>query len=126
MTYGYYAVAFVDLLGQHNELQRLVSIPHEESSLPEILDVLRRTARRVLRVRQTFAEYLKNVSANRHAMLGLSAQQLHEYNKVRTLKFHQVGFSDSFVISVPLVEREPYGPTPPRSTCGQCCTASLE
>jgi hypothetical protein len=112
LVYGFYGVAFVDLLGQQDELQPLLAIPHHQGSREAILDVLRRTAGRVRRVRERFGELLAAVSENHQAMAGLSAEQIRDYNRLRTLKFHQVGFSDSFVISVPLGERA-YGAATP-------------
>lgn len=107
--YGYYLVAFIDVLGQQEEIAKLVALPHATESRDAVLDILKRTTGRVAKIRRNFGNYFRTAGANQQSLRGLTAEQVREYNKMRTLTFHQVGFSDSFVIAVPLGERE-FGP----------------
>jgi hypothetical protein len=100
LQYGYYLVAFVDVLGQRDRLRQLHGLPSDEEGVRETMDVLRNTAGVVLDFRESFK---KCFDANLHPVdipMSLSmkkrllVQQLCETNvEVR-------GFSDSAVISV--------------------------
>ncbi len=108
MRYGYYLVAFVDVLGQQDELGRLVLVPHIPEARDAAMEIIRKTAGRVRALRSGFQTYFREAASNHRSVAGLTPDQAREYNSMRTLTFHQVGFSDTFVISVPLIEQE-YG-----------------
>lgn len=40
--FGFYLVAYVDLLGQQDELMKLASLPHTQEEKEEVLQILRR------------------------------------------------------------------------------------
>jgi hypothetical protein len=107
--YGYFLVAFVDLLGQQEELAKLTALPHTPASRPAVEQVLRRTAGRVVKTRRAFGNFFQTAAANRQSLADLTPDQVREYNRMRTLTFHQIGFSDSFVISVPLRDTQEFG-----------------
>jgi hypothetical protein len=102
-------VAFVDLLGQREELAKLAALPHTAESRPAVEQGLRRTAARVVRTRKAFGDYFRVAATNRQSLRGLTPSQVTEYNRMRSLTFHQIGFSDSFAISVPLRETPEFG-----------------
>lgn len=104
LRYGYHLVAFVDILGQRQELERLTQLPHVPEARASALDILKKTAGRVKVVRETFSEYFALAARNRVTTAGLTAAQLQEYEAIRTPNVSQLGFSDSFVVSVPLIE----------------------
>ena len=89
---GHHLVAFLDVLGQRERFKQLqlAKTPEEDA---EVAEVLRQTAGFVLELRQTFADQFASFES------GLSALKQHTSEPIRP-KF--VGFSDSFVTSVPL------------------------
>jgi hypothetical protein len=109
LHYGYFLVAFVDLLGQREELAKLAALPHTAEARPAVEQGLKRTAARVVRTRKAFGDFFRVAATNRQSLKGLSPTQVTEYNRMRSLTFHQIGFSDSFVISVPLRETAEFG-----------------
>src|SRR5262245_38805960 len=50
--YGFYLVAYVDLLGQTDELMQLTKLDHSEAAWPEARKILKRTAGRVQMIRR--------------------------------------------------------------------------
>jgi hypothetical protein len=107
--YGYFLVAFVDLLGQQEELAKLAALPHTPESRLAVEQGIRRTAARVVKTRKAFGDFFRIAATNRQSLAGLTPAQVTEYNRMRSLTFHQIGFSDSFVISVPLTETTEFG-----------------
>lgn len=60
-------------------------------------------------VRNAFGEYFTLAATNRQQLDALPSELREQYLKFRSMTFYQIGFSDSFVISVPLIEDE-HGP----------------
>jgi hypothetical protein len=111
-AWGFYLVAFVDLLGQQEALRRLEALPHTRESKNEVMEAVYKTAQRVIRVRKAFERFFDEARTRRSLPTGLSAEQMDDYTKMREATvFYQIGFSDSFVIAVPLVEHE-FGAAP--------------
>ena len=89
---GYHLVAFLDVLGQRERFKQLhLPKTHEENA--EVAEVLRQTAGFVLELRKTFADQFATFES------ALTALKKHTSEPICP-KF--VGFSDSFVTSVPL------------------------
>jgi hypothetical protein len=91
-TLGHHLVAFLDVLGQRERLQQL-RLPRTPEEHAEVAEVLRQTAGFVLDLRRIFDEQFKAFEA------GSLSMQRHT-NELLRPRF--VGFSDSFVTSVPL------------------------
>jgi hypothetical protein len=108
-TYCYYLTAYVDVLGQRDELKRLRGIHHDEEHREAAFAILRTTAGRVLTVRKAFKEYFDTAASNDFALRGLTAQQLETYRRMRRMTFHASHFSDTFVVSVPLWHNAEFG-----------------
>jgi hypothetical protein len=89
---GYHLVAFLDVLGQRERFKQL-HLPKTLGEQAEVAEVLRQTAGFVLELRKTFAQQFTTFES------ALTALKAHTTDPV-TPKF--VGFSDSFVTSVPL------------------------
>ena len=89
----YYLVAFLGMQGQREKFRalRLPKNPEEETTVGE---VLRQTAGFVLDLRKAFGEQFQRFEAGASSLM-----QRHTKQPVRP-KF--VGFSDSFVTSIPL------------------------
>jgi len=90
---GYHLVALLDVQGQREKFRQLRSPKNPEES-EAVGEVLRQTAGFVLDLRQAFDEQFESFEAGATSMM-----RRHTDQRVRP-KF--VGFSDSFVASVPL------------------------
>jgi hypothetical protein len=113
MTLAYYFVAYVDLLGQSDELARLKSLPQTEADKAATIAIMKDTAGVVRNVRQSFQEYFEtSKTMSPEALKNVPPERKEEFKQIRALKVFHTGFSDSFVIAVPLqVEggRDPVG-----------------
>lgn len=89
---GHHLVAFLDVLGQRDRFRGLHH-PRNPQEAATVGEVLRQTAGFVLDLRKAFDQQIKNFEA------GCTNVKRHTKKHVRP-KF--VGFSDSFVMSVPL------------------------
>jgi hypothetical protein len=89
---GYHLVAFLDVLGQRERFKHL-QLPKTPQQNAEVAEVLRQTAGFVLELRKTFAQQFATFES------ALAALKKHTPEPICP-KF--VGFSDSFVTSVPL------------------------
>ncbi|HWZ52770.1 MAG TPA: hypothetical protein VNW54_15030 [Granulicella sp.] len=89
---GHHLVAFLDVLGQRERFKQL-QLPKTPEEHAEVAEVLRQTAGFVLELRKTFADQFAVFES------GLTALKQHISEPICP-KF--VGFSDSFVTSVPL------------------------
>jgi membrane protein implicated in regulation of membrane protease activity len=90
---GYHLVAFLDVQGQRERFREL-QLPKNPEETAAVAEVLRQTAGFVLELRQAFDEQFERFEAGATSMMKRHTQQ-----PVRP-KF--VGFSDSFIASVPL------------------------
>lgn len=89
---GYHLVAFLDVLGQRERFKQL-QLPKTPQQHAEVAEVLRQTAGFVMELRKTFADQFATFES------ALTALKKHTSEPICP-KF--VGFSDSFVTSVPL------------------------
>ena len=115
--YGFYLVAFIDLLGQRQELMKLTSLPHtqDQSTQDQVLSILKKTAGRVQIIRDSFKTFFESAkSASVHGGDEFRPEQLEHYEGLKSsLTFRLNGFSDTTVIAVPLIEHEQYGRAAP-------------
>ena len=88
----HHLVAFLDVLGQREKFKAL-KLPQTESQVADVTESLRQTAGFVLELRRVFEQRFTSFES------GLTNLKGHTTEPIRP-KF--VGFSDSFVISVPL------------------------
>jgi hypothetical protein len=89
---GHHLVAFLDVLGQRDKFRGL-RLPTNAKEKTEVKEVLRQTAGFVLDLRKVFQNQFEAFEA------GLATMRAHTNEPLRP---HFVGFSDSFVTSVPL------------------------
>lgn len=108
--FGYFCVAFVDLLGQQNAIAQLASLPLDtEGARDRLLEALRDSAGRVRRIRKSFQDFLSAASTNRQSLHGLSKEQQEQFLRMRNFEIAQFGFADSFVLSTSLSEQDGAG-----------------
>src|SRR5262245_7026407 len=103
---AYYLVAYIDLLGQSSELDKIRRLPTNESEAKSTIEAIKKSAARVYQIRSLFDSFfsdLVNVRPETLARVPPAARE--SFKRFRTLKVNQIGFSDTFVISNSLYER---------------------
>lgn len=105
---GYHLVAFLDLLGQGDELDKIQSLPNNAAERAATIRVLQRTAGRVLDIRKAFDALFQELTkgATESFLSTLPAEQRARVASARKLRVSNRGVSDSFIVSVPLEERD--------------------
>lgn len=100
MTLSYYAVAFIDLLGQSEELGKIKGLPRtdEERMAAEI--AMTKTGRLIRQMRDRFTELVEGT--RNPALDGVPQERQEEFRKFKTPPLFQTGFSDSFVLAMQL------------------------
>lgn len=101
--YGFYLVAYIDILGQRQELRKLTKLPHTPEGFEEAKAILRRTAGRVMKVRRVFQNVFDRAKQRQNPPSPLlTPEQAQWIAEMRQLTFYLNGFSDSVVVAVPL------------------------
>ena len=61
VRYGFYLVAFIDVLGQQQELMKLTKLPHnhDQGTREQINAILTKTAGSVAKVRESFKQFFE-------------------------------------------------------------------
>jgi hypothetical protein len=106
LTLAYHLVAYLDILGQGDELSKLEALPKTKAEEAETVAVVRNTAGRVRRIRKTFDELFEqfNQAPTQEFLATLPEQYRGSYPDLRRIRVVNRGISDSFIISVPLLE----------------------
>ena len=104
MRYGFYLVAFIDVLGQQDGLKKLANVPPSENNRDEIFNLLLSTASRVRTLRETFTDAFMTLPSHlRENAEKVSPQTRDHYLEFTSaFEFFHTGFSDAFVIGIPL------------------------
>lgn len=100
MNLAYYVVAFVDLLGQSDELRRFKSLPRTDEERRDAEDAMAKTGRLIRQLRDRFKELVEQGANAR--LDDVPPERREEYKKFRTPPLFQMGFSDSFVVAMRL------------------------
>jgi len=109
MNIGYYAVCFIDLLGQQDRLRALSGLPDEadEAQMAGFVQALKGTYGVVTGTRKLFATFFKSYSAERRTDLSaLTEEQRHQYAKMKSNQIHTALFSDSMVAFTSLADQD--------------------
>lgn len=100
-----YAVAFVNLFGQQDELMRLAKRPRDPAVKQDVLRQLNKTSLVVGGVRSMIRRILTSMSKG----YPTETQQDERHVTFREQEFEFAGFSDSLVISVSLKPHDEFG-----------------
>ncbi len=105
LTFSYYLVVFIDLLGQRETLRKITSLPTNESEKEEFILLIKESLGCVDFLRELFQSYFQ----------AYSAEDINDYNVppehrelfLASLKSeaYYYGISDSIVIAVPLTNK---------------------
>jgi hypothetical protein len=94
--YGWYCLAFLDVLGQSAAIRKLLSAAHDEAQLKEALS---KTAGYILGLRQQIDEFFKGARAIEAHVLGLPPEVQARITQANDAVKYS-GFSDSFVMAI--------------------------
>ena len=103
---GYYFVAFVDLLGESAKLTAIAGTPRTENEKLANLRAMKEAGELVSNVRNSFAAFFKMTTVDPAVLETQPPKRREEFARIRSLKVFQTGFSDSFVIGIPLTPRD--------------------
>jgi hypothetical protein len=106
-----YAVAFLDLVGQRDDLRRLVRIPTTPEEERAFLETARQSVGKVLELRRDFASFFDSYNRRKDQGPDLSTIPVeHHENILATMRTEYVvsGLSDSIVVAVPLGANDEY------------------
>lgn len=93
---GHYLVIYLDVLGQSNKLQKFQSVNCQDAA-QELQQVLKETVGWILRLRKLFKQQFESFESNLTNVKRIT-------NESMTPRF--MGFSDSFVVFVPLFNNQ--------------------
>jgi hypothetical protein len=106
-----YLVVYIDLLGQSAELEKVRDMPETDVEIEAASVAIDQSAGRVLRLRNRFQGVVSELMSAHSQLVELIAPEHRESFMRLQPQVNQIGFSDTFVVSVPLQERgEPEGP----------------
>ena len=101
---GYYLVAYLDVLGQRQALRGLTRLPRTTEEQDATRDILRRTAGVVVTLRDSFLTYFRIFTEPPLLASQVPAEHRSAFESLTRTKAIVRGFSDSIVITVPLIE----------------------
>lgn len=102
MYLQHFLVAYLDVLGQREDLRRLTALPRNDEELRETSAVLKRTLSFVLQLRALFKTFFDGYGKPSEFLKSLSEPEQRALRELRRSEAQMYGFSDSFVVSVPL------------------------
>lgn len=106
-----YLVVYIDLLGQSVELEKVRDMPETDVEIEAASVAIDQSAGRVLRLRNRLQGVVSELMSAHSQLVELIAPEHRESFMRLQPQVNQMGFSDTFVVSVPLQERgEPEGP----------------
>ena len=99
---GYYLVAYLDVLGQSDELRKLQRLPQTEAERIAVLDTLRNTVGAIRNVRGSFETFFAALKPDPDRLAAVPEAHREDYRRLFGVRPAFRGFSDSIVITVPL------------------------
>lgn len=102
----YYLVAFIDILGQREKLQKLSTLPAEVGEKADFIEAVKGTIGQIVSFRKVFTGFFDAATKQRPVPDGLNSEERRMYSEIqegaRKFKPQMLQFSDSILIFVPL------------------------
>lgn len=102
-TVSYYCIAFLDILGQKDEILSLSDLPLPQEDKTNTIHVLRSTVGTVLLLRKAFRDIFAEFDKDSGRFDSLPPEQRAEAIKIRHNEAKIRGVSDSIIITVPII-----------------------
>lgn len=100
-----YLVIYIDLLGQSAELEKVRRLPTTDREKESVRAAVKLSAERVCRIRNTFNELVTDLTSAHAELQALVVPERRQSFLKLQPQINQIGFSDTFVVSVPLQKR---------------------
>jgi hypothetical protein len=103
LYFEYYLVAFVDILGQQEDLIKMQNLPGNEKQHKRFIEAVKRTVLKVEFVRDSFSLYFQKMLEQKSDTSLIPTRFKNQF--IATLENPNIfsyGFSDSFIIALPL------------------------
>ena len=98
---GYYFVAFLDIVGQRDKLNQLISLPKNDAEKQRIVEVLIETSEYVKQLRAQFYDYFKATKKSTGLLVHLTPEKRKCVEQRKQSIIWHRGFSDSYIITIP-------------------------
>lgn len=108
LTFSYYLVVFIDLLGQREALRKITSLPTIDSEKQEFIRLIKESLGCVDFVRELFQNYFQAYSAEDTNDYSVPPEHRELFLASLKSEAYYYGISDSIVIAVPLTNTNKY------------------
>ncbi|MGA2032845.1 MAG: hypothetical protein ABSG68_11345 [Thermoguttaceae bacterium] len=106
MTFQNYVVAFLDLLGQRDALEKLRRLPTTVQEGQEFKQAAKQSVGKVRDFRKAFADFFDGLKRDRLDLTNWPAEWHEPFRALEQIKYTMWGISDSVVIAVPLSDND--------------------
>ena len=106
---AYYLVAFLDILGQSERLEELKRLPTNQAENERAAQILNETAGSIVGLREGFDSLFDALSKPTPILDSLPPEKRNMAISLRQIKIACRGISDSYIMTLPLVEHELFG-----------------
>jgi hypothetical protein len=109
-NYGYYVVAFIDVLGQKEAFEGILHLPKNEHEMQRLIKADKETAFFVETLRESFEKFFNETTSEKEAIVKVAEKNKEQFDKIRkaTMKYRR--FSDCIQVFVPLNSEEYHAP----------------
>lgn len=97
----YYFIAIIDIVGQRDKLEQLVSLPRSEAERKQWIAILEETAQYVKELRKQFYDFFSSIRKSTGKLDSLPPEQRAFIEQRKQNIFWCKGFSDSYIITIP-------------------------
>lgn len=106
---AYYMVVFFDVLGQSERLEELKKLPTNQAEIDKAAQILGGTAGSIVKLREGFDSLFDTLSKPTAILDSLPSGKRSMAMSLRQIKIARRGISDSYIMTLPLVEDELFG-----------------
>jgi hypothetical protein len=98
---GHYFVAFIDIVGQRDKLNQLISLPRTEKEKQHIAEVIVEISEYVKQLRAQFNDFFNSAKQSTGLLDRLTPEQRKWAEQRKRSIIWRRGFSDSYIITIP-------------------------
>jgi hypothetical protein len=105
VTFGYYLVAFVDVLGQKEKLLRFKDLPETEEENKEFIEILKETFGVIDEIRRAFDGFYTSYSIDQEPPYLMTEQQRKTFHELQKCEIKFQRFADTIIVYVLLADK---------------------